>query len=134
MGSEDWCHTGCIFCVQVDESRAKLRAETAAAQETTQEAASQLAEQEAALAAAKEQQEGFQRQLKSLAKERKDALQAKATVEADVNEAAAALEAGRQGRCMYGCLMLHAASRCLDTANSADCDVGNASMPGKACL
>jgi len=105
VGSEDRCHSGCGLWFQVDETRAKLRAETAAAQETTQEAASQLAEQEAALAAAKEQQEGCQRQLKSLARERKDALQAKAAVEADVNEAAAALEAGRQGLRTHGCLM-----------------------------
>lgn len=79
---------------QVDESRAKLRAETAAAQQTTQDAAAQLSEQEAALAAAKEQQDGYGRQLKALAKERKQALEAKAKVEADVNEAEAALESG----------------------------------------
>lgn len=80
--------------MQVDESRAKLRAETASARETTQEAAAQLADQESALASAKDQQEAYSRQLKVLAKERKQALEAKAKVEADVNEAEAALESG----------------------------------------
>lgn len=91
------------WCMQVDESRAKLRAETAAAQESTQEASAQLAEQEAALSAAKDQQEGYQRQLKALAKERKEALQAKAKVEADVGEASAALESGAHWCCVPAC-------------------------------
>lgn len=83
-----------LLALQVDESRAKLRADTAAAQETTQEAAAQLLEQEAALGSAKEQQDAYERQLKAMAKERKQALEARAKVEADVSEAEAALECG----------------------------------------
>jgi septal ring factor EnvC (AmiA/AmiB activator) len=89
----------CDVCTpQVDADRAKLHADTAAAHETTQEAAVALSEQEAALAAAKEQQEAYGRQLKSLAKERKQALEAKAKAEADVNEADAALTSGGRQR------------------------------------
>lgn len=43
-------------------------------------------------------QEAYGRQLKSLAKERKESLTAKAKVEADVNEATAALESGEEQR------------------------------------
>lgn len=94
-----------MLALQVDESRAKLRAETAAAQETTQEAAAQLLEQEAALGSAKEQQEAYGRQLKAMAKERKQALEARAKVEADVSEAEAALESGESRSGFVGCML-----------------------------
>jgi septal ring factor EnvC (AmiA/AmiB activator) len=78
----------------VGEERAKLRAETAAAQEDTASAAAQLAEQEAAVAAAKEEQEGHGRALRELVGERQAALAVRAKAEADVNDATAALEQG----------------------------------------
>lgn len=87
----------------MDEERSKLRAETAAARETTHNAAAQLAEQEAAIAVAREQLTGYAKQKASLLKERQEALQGKASAEADVEEAQAALEAGgcKDIRCCY---------------------------------
>jgi chromosome segregation ATPase len=79
---------------QVDDERAKLRAETAAAREATSYASQQLADKEAAITAAKEALAAAGRQAKSLTQERKAALAAKAAAEADVNEAQGAADAG----------------------------------------